>query len=203
MNAEDECAVIARAKQGDAAAFETLVTANERMVYGVALRLLGNEQDAQDAAQEVFLKAYLSLSDFRGDSRFSTWLCRITSNICIDMRRKKELPTVSLSTGEEDGTELQLSDGRFLPEDELEKKELYRAVQRGLESLPSEYRHVLVLREIAGQSYDEIGRILSLESGTVKSRIFRARKKLCAILAADGNFSENNPSNPSKGGVQE
>lgn len=198
-------AVVARAQRGDERAFEQLVTQYERAVYSVAYRLLGNEQDAQDAAQEVFIRLYRSLPSFRGESKFFVWVYRITNNVCIDMLRKKSVPTVSLSAEDSDDgstAELNIPDGRFSPESELEKKQLRQAVNRALSSLPEPYRQVLVMREVTGQSYEEISQTLELDIGTVKSRIFRARRKLCAILSQDGNFFSDSPSKQSKGGAQ-
>jgi RNA polymerase sigma-70 factor (ECF subfamily) len=201
---EEEKAVVAKAKAGDAAAFEKLVTEYERLVYSVAYRLLGNEHDAQDAAQETFVKAYLSLDSFRGESKFSVWLYRTANNVCIDMLRKKTVPTVSLSVSDEDGedAELSLPDERFSPETELEKKELRWAVNRAMAKLPEKYAQVLTLRHVAGQSYEEISETLNLDIGTVKSRIFRGRKKLCAILSEDGNFFDAQSSKHGKGGAK-
>lgn len=201
MKPEEEKNVIEKAKSGDERAFEALVTQYERLVYAVCLKL-GSEQDAQDAAQETFIKLYRYLPTFRGESKFSVWLYRLANNVCIDMLRKKSVPTVSLSAEEDGPGGLSIPDGRFSPESELEKKQLRQAVGRALESLPEPYRQAIVLREIAGQSYEEIAQSLVIDIGTVKSRIFRARRRLCAILSADGNFFSDSPSNEPKGGAQ-
>jgi RNA polymerase sigma-70 factor (ECF subfamily) len=203
MTREQELAVIRRVQRGDANAFEYLVAAYEKNVYNLALRMTGNPDDAEDMAQEAFLKAYDSLESFRGDSKFSVWLYRIVSNVCLDfLRKKKKRPSFSLSTEDDDGeeTELELPDLRNLPEDELERKLTRDAVRRGLAQLSEDSRQILLLREIQGLSYEEIGQTLGLEPGTVKSRIFRARKKLCAFLLADGNIPDIFTSNSSKGG---
>ena len=105
MTKQEEDKLIARVLAGDADAFEPLVTENQTKVYHLALRLLGNEADAADAAQDALIRAYTSLSSFRGDSRFSVWLYRLTNNICIDfLRRQKRANTVSLQTEDDDGT---------------------------------------------------------------------------------------------------
>ncbi|MCM1149086.1 MAG: sigma-70 family RNA polymerase sigma factor [Butyricicoccus sp.] len=202
MKTEDEKAIIARARGGDERAFEELVTRYERLVYAVCLKLLGNEPDAQDAAQETFIKLYRYLPSFRGESKFSVWLYRLANNACIDMLRKKSLPTVSLSAHEDESGVPEIPDGRFSPENELEKKQLRQAVERALDSLPEPYRQAIVLREVAGQSYEEIAQSLVIDIGTVKSRIFRARRRLCAILSEDGNFFGDGPSNKPKGGAK-
>ena len=201
MTKEEEQLLLRRARKGDGAAFEELVRANEATVYHLALRQLGSREDAEDAAQEVFLKAYTALGSFRGESRVSVWLYRITSNVCIDMlRRRRE--TVSLYAENEEGEtlELELPDERFDPAALAERKDLREQVGKALALLPAEAREILLLRELGGQRYDEIAETLGLDIGTVKSRIFRARKKLCALL--EGNFSEDAASKERKGGVQ-
>lgn len=191
MTREEETALVKLAQSGNRSAFEQLVIANQTKVYNLALRMVGNEQDAYDMSQEAFIKAYHALENFRGDSRFSVWLYRLTTNVCLDFLRAKSRKTHGSLTylSEEDGEkELEIYDDRFSPETIAEKKELREAVNRGLMRLPENYRAILLLREIEGMSYEEIAEVLSLEEGTVKSRIFRARKKLCGILMEDGNI---------------
>lgn len=204
MERSEEARLLSRAKGGDADAFEALVTENERLVYSVCVKMLKHEQDAQDAAQETFIKAFTSLASFRGESRFSVWLYRMASNVCIDMLRKNAPAEVSLSAEDDEGgeRELELPDTRCLPENELEKKELREAVREGLMRLPPESRQILVLREIGGESYEEISASLGLDLGTVKSRLFRARKKLCAVLTESGNIFAPDASNDPKGGAR-
>ena len=205
MTREEEYAVMRRVCAGDTDAFEALVTAYQKQVYNLALRTVGNEEDAADMTQEAFLRAYRSLGSFRGDSKFSVWLYRLTTNICIDfLRSRGRRPTVSLTAADEDEEpqELDVADDRFDPVQSLERAELRRAVQRGLASLPEDYRRILMLRELSGLSYAEIGQVLRLEEGTVKSRLFRARKKLCDFLRKDGNLPDSFPSNNMKGGAK-
>lgn len=205
MTREEEYAVIRRVCAGDTDAFEALVTAYQKQVYNLALRTVGNEEDAADMTQEAFLRAYRSLGSFRGDSKFSVWLYRLTTNICIDfLRSRGRRPTVSLTAADEDEEpqELDVADDRFDPVQSLERAELRRAVQRGLASLPEDYRRILMLRELSGLSYAEIGQVLRLEEGTVKSRLFLARKKLCDFLRKDGNLPDSFPSNNMKGGAK-
>ena len=193
--------LIDRARAGDEEAFASLVRDNEKRVYNLALRMTGNQEDALDLAQETFLNAWRGLRFFKGDSAFSTWLYRLASNACIDhlRRERRQAQAVSISLDDE-GEERQtdIPDERFCPETELERQELRRAVERGLEQLSAEHRQVLVLREIHGLSYQEIGQALDLEEGTVKSRIARARLALRKILLSDGNFSGNPTSNSVK-----
>lgn len=179
MTREQEAAVISAVLDGDVDAYEALVKEYEKNVYNLALRMTGNSEDAADMSQEAFIKAYNSLGAFRGESKFSVWLYRIVSNVCLDfLRSKNRKPTVSLSTENDDGEEVELdiADESQSPEYLLDRSLTRDAVRRGLSSLPPEHREILLLREIQGLSYEEIADVLGIEEGTVKSRIFRARK---------------------------
>jgi len=203
LTREQEADIVRKVLGGDANAFETLVLEYEKNVYNIALRMTGNSEDAADMTQEAFIKAYNSLQSFRGDSKFSVWLYRIVSNVCLDfLRSKNRRPTVSLSVEDDDGEDAQLdvADESQSPELLLDRKLTRDSVRRGLDSLPPDYRQILLLREIQGLSYDEIAQALSLEVGTVKSRIFRARKRLCTFLIDDGNISDFSSSGKMKGG---
>ena len=203
MTREQEAAIVRKVLGGDANAFETLVLEYEKNVYNIALRMTGNSEDAADMTQEAFIKAYNSLQSFRGDSKFSVWLYRIVSNVCLDfLRSRNRRPTVSLSVEDDEGEDAQLdvADESQSPELLLDRKLTRESVRRGLDSLPPDYRQILLLREIQGLSYDEIAQALGLEVGTVKSRIFRARKKLCTFLIDDGNISDFSSSGKMKGG---
>lgn len=184
----DEQALMQRARRGDTAAFERLVTAYERKVYALALRSTGSEADAADLTQEVFLRAWRSLGKFRGDSAVSTWLYRITMNLCIDFSRKKSFQAVPLT--DEEGTELPLPDTRAAnsPEAALDSRELSRELRAALDELTEEHRKIVLLRDVSGLSYQEIGKLLRLEEGTVKSRLARARRNLRTILLRRGNI---------------
>ena len=198
--------IVRKVLQGDVNAFEKLVTEYERAVYAIAQRMTGNAEDAADMTQETFIKAYNSLSSFRGDSKFSVWLYRIANNVCLDfLRSRSRKPTVSLSAEDDDGeeTQLDIADESQSPELLLESALTRDAVRRGLDSLPPDYKQILLLREIQGLSYEEIAAALGIESGTVKSRIFRARKKLCTFLIEDGNIPEFRSSGKVKGGEKQ
>ncbi len=202
---DEERAAIDRVLQGDTDAFEALVKANEKGVYNLALRMLGNAEDALDASQEAFFRAYRALASFRGDSKFSVWLYRLTSNVCLDMLRKAGRYQQTSLTGEDEEEELPIPDSRFDPQEALERAEVRRAVREGLQKLDPLFREALVLRDVNGLTYEEIAQVLDLELGTVKSRIFRARRRLAALLTADGNFSPPAPSNErtKKGGGED
>ena len=203
MTREQEAAVIQAVLDGDVNAYEALVKEYEKNVYNLALRMTGNSEDAADMAQEAFIKAYNSLTAFRGDSKFSVWLYRIVSNVCLDfLRSRSRKQTVSLSTENDDGEEVELdiADETHSPEQLLDRSLTRDAGRRGLAALPPDHREILLLREIQGLSYEEIADALGLEAGTVKSRIFRARKKLCSFLIKDGNIPEFVSSSKERGG---
>lgn len=193
MTREEEIHLVESVQAGDSASFEKLVMANQTRVYNLALRIVGSEEDAFDMSQEAFIRAYNSINNFRGDSRVSVWLYRLTTNVCLDfLRSKKRKPQISLTTfddSDDEGKDFEIPDERFSPETLAEKNELRAAVRRGLDALPEDFRIILMLREVEGLNYDEISDVLNIEVGTVKSRIFRSRKKLCEILMSDGNFS--------------
>lgn len=202
MTREEEKEIIGRVLAGNTEAFEQLVLEHQKNVYNLALRMVSNPDDAFDMSQEAFLRAFNSLGSFRGDSKFSVWLYRLTSNVCLDFLRKskrRKAGSLTYMNSENEEQELDIIDERFSPETELEKKELRESVRAGLESLPDDFRTILVLREINGLSYDEISDVTGLEQGTVKSRLFRARKRLCALLSDDGNFPPSPPSKRTKG----
>ena len=193
--------LVLRAKQGDQGAFEQLVVDNQNKVYSLALRLIGDREEAADQAQEAFLKAWQGLNAFQGESSFSTWLYRLTANVCIDYlrRRNRRLGVESaVSLDDEEAGWAEPADWEQDPHRQLERAERSRAVERGLAALPEHFRQVLVLREVAGLSYQEIGAALNLDLGTVKSRLARARLALRKILISDGNFSDKAASNKSE-----
>lgn len=187
----DESALIQKAASGDRDAFSQLLEQYQKKIYHHALRMLGSSEDAADVTQEVFLLVWKHLSSFQGESSFSTWLYLVTKNRCIDFirREKRRRGELSLDDEERDLASA-LPDTSPTPQDALEQKELRRTVQEGLSHLSDDHRQVLVLREIDGLSYEEIGQILDLSPGTVKSRIARARLALAKFLRESGNFSE-------------
>ncbi|MBQ6059484.1 MAG: sigma-70 family RNA polymerase sigma factor [Clostridia bacterium] len=175
--------------EGEIDAFEVLVQRYQKKVYNTVLRLAGHAAEAEDLSQEVFLKLYRGLSSFRGESSFSTYLYRIAANTAIDALRRASPQAISLSAEDEEGEpyELALSDGEPLPLELLEREERTAAIREAIDALPPHHRAVIVLREIEGMSYQEIARVLSVEEGTVKSRINRARAGLRELLF-QGNY---------------
>lgn len=202
MTEVSEKKIIEKVLGGDANAFEELVLKYEKTVYNLALRMVGDRDDAFNMTQEAFIKAYGSLSSFRGDSKFSVWIYRITTNVCLDfLRSKSRKQQVSLTVSDDDeDAQLDIPDPSSTPEQQLIKKISMQSVEEGLKTLPDKQRQILVMRELGGMSYAEIGKALSLEEGTVKSRIFRARKRLCTFLLDSGNIPESIASKGMKGG---
>ncbi len=194
---------VKRLKSGDAAEFERLVRTCEKRVYNLALRYTNNEADAADISQEVFLRVYRALPDFKGESSVTTWVYRITVNTAIDLTRKKTRRRENSLTeyGEDDDApERDIIDESFSPELQYEKTELREAIGDAISGLSEEHRKIIIMRDINGMSYSEIGEILSLGEGTVKSRLFRARDRLRAALERPGNISPGFTSKKMKGG---
>lgn len=186
----DEKKLISLAQKGDQSAFEQLLDRYQKPVYHQALRLLNNPEDAADVTQEVFLKVWRNLPSFRGESGFSTWLYRLTDNAAIDLLRREKKRRGDSSLDDEENTSVLPADPAPTPQQAIEKQELHQAVADGLAQLSEEHRRILVMREINGLSYEEIGNILGLTTGTVKSRLARARISLAKILQKSGNFFE-------------
>lgn len=197
---QSEAELVRLARQSDESAFALLVEQNQSRIYNLALRMTRNPDDAAELTQEAFLNAWRGLSKFQGESSFSTWLYRLTSNLCIDfLRREKRRSGLSMTVSlddEEEGRQADVPDERFSPEQSAERREVQELIRAGLRSLSEEHRRVLVLRELDGLSYAEIAQLLGLEEGTVKSRIARARLALRKYLIATGNFSSASSSTP-------
>lgn len=188
MQKTEEMTLIHRAQQGDLSAYETLIQSYETLIYNLCLRMLKDQQEAYDAAQEVCLKIWRQLGTYKGKSKLTTWIYRLTTNQCLDILRKnKKKQEVSLYIDEED-TEEKLAPTQSVWEDVSEHmmhSERQRVLWEAIDSLKEEYRIALLLRDIEGRSYEEIASILELSLGTVKSRISRARLKLKKILEQD------------------
>ena len=198
----DEQTLVQRAAAGDSAAFEALVERYQQQVFNLALRMVNARADAEDLAQEAFIRAWRALPSFHQSAQFSTWLYRLTSNICIDfLRAQKRKKTVSLTMLQDDeDRQWDLPDSDPLPEQRMIDREEREALGRAFQALDPDYRQVLTLRIVNGCSYQEIGEILNLPEGTVKSRLSRARDQLRKKMNASGNISGSHASNSQKGG---
>ncbi|HSH24367.1 MAG TPA: RNA polymerase sigma factor SigW [Massilibacterium sp.] len=173
--------IIKKVKKGDHQAFAELVELYKTRVYYVCYRLLGNKEEAEDAAQETFLKVFTSIDQFDLSKKFSTWLFRIATNTSIDRLRKKK-PAYSLDAEmkNEDGQTMsqQLKAETKTPEENVETKEVQEWVQEAIQSLPTKYRTVISLKYINELSLKEISEILDIPVATVKTRLHRGREAL-------------------------
>ncbi len=179
-----EARLIARLRAHELEAFEDLVSHFERPVYSLCFRLLGDAEEARDAAQETFLKVYRGLSSFRGESGLKTWIYRIAINQAMNQqrwwRRRHRDETISLDLNRGDAEPLSnlLPEKSASPEQLAIASERERSILRALAEVKPEYRITLVLREIEELSYEEIAETLGISIGTVKSRIARGREEL-------------------------
>jgi RNA polymerase sigma-70 factor (ECF subfamily) len=171
--------LVKRAQKGDRWAFEQLVERHQHKLYTLAARVLGSQDDAADAVQDAFVRAWLALPSFRHGARFSTWLYRICLNAAHDQRNKR--PHAPL----EDATE------PADPRDEFVVHELSGAMQQALRELDEEYRVAVVLYDVLGCSYAEIAELTDVAEGTVKSRIFRGRMRLGELLGTSVERGES------------
>jgi RNA polymerase sigma-70 factor (ECF subfamily) len=181
---ERERALIEKAKKGVEGSFEALILSCKKKAWNIALRYLRDEEDAMDALQESFIKIYRKLGSFKGDSRFDTWVYRITVNTCKDMLRKNEKRKLHDSlylVGEDGEYPREIPDAGPTPEEALDRAELAEELLRCMDLLPPEHREAILLRDIQNLSYEEISKVLDISLGTVKSRISRARSGLRAI----------------------
>jgi RNA polymerase sigma-70 factor (ECF subfamily) len=182
----DEIALVQSAQSGDLDSFNTLILHYQDRVFNTALRILGDEDIAQDAAQEAFISAFRSISSFRGGS-FKAWLLRTVTNACYDeLRRQKRRPTTPLEPETYDGEEMDsprwLADPNMTPAQQSEADELEHAIQHCLDMLPTDFRTVVVLADIQGMDYSEVALAARVPLGTIKSRLARARLRLRECL---------------------
>lgn len=182
--------LVARARSGSDAAFRELLDRYQRPVFSIVYRMVRDREQAEDLAQEAFVKAFNHLDRYDSRRKFSSWMFKIASNLAIDHLRRKELPTVSLdgsrsaSTAEEaEATRIQLASEDENPEESLEARELGEQIEEAIAGLRPEYRMVVLLRHVEGRPYEEIAETMSLPLGTVKTYLHRARGELRTSLA--------------------
>jgi RNA polymerase sigma-70 factor (ECF subfamily) len=184
--ADADALLVERVKRGDARAFELLVLKYRRRIERLVARIVRDPDSVADVAQETFIRAYLALPNFRGDSAFYTWLYRIAVNTArkeaADQRRDPVISESALAQGDDENDETSraeatLTDGET-PESLLAGREIAQAVNAAVEALSEDLRQAVTLREIEGLSYEEIAQVMNCPIGTVRSRIFRAREAI-------------------------
>ena len=178
----DETALIYAARKGDLDSFNRLVLAYQDMIYNQAFRMMGEQETAEDAAQDAFIIAFRKLGTYRGGS-FKAWLLRIVTNLCYDeLRRRKRRPTTPLEPVDNDDEEIEsprwLSDPGESPEEATERDELSKALENCLRELSPEFRTIVTLVDLQGLDYSEAAQVVRRPLGTVKSRLARARLNL-------------------------
>lgn len=173
--------MIARCKKGDREAFNKLMETYHKQVFNISYGMLSDYEDASDAAQEVFVKVWRSIAGFKGEASFTTWLYRICANVCNDILRKRQRRGMTVSLDADDGDKnpaSELPSEAPTPEESLEADERQRLVRAAIDSLSDEFRTVIVLSDLQQLSYEEVANVLKIPTGTVKSRLNRARNAL-------------------------
>jgi RNA polymerase sigma-70 factor (ECF subfamily) len=173
----DDAVLVERIRSGDRYAFNLLVWKWEKPIYNLALRVLGSEEDAAEVCQEVFIKAYMHIHEFRGDARFSTWLYRIAINCCHNhLRRRQRQRKLQVQVPDVEGA--------AAPDAEavIHQAQLVDRIHRALQALPEDQRLVVELRVMHELSVEEVARIMGIPEGTVKSRLYYAVKRLRELL---------------------
>jgi len=191
MASSDE-ELVARSMGGDLDSFNQLVLRWERPIYALAYRVIGREEEARDVAQETFLRAFRALSGFKGQAKFSSWLYRITLNLCRDWMRKERRTPVSQAPEGIDIIELA---GEATPNETIEqmvgRKELGRAVSKAMAALPEEQRTAIILKEYHGLTFQEIADMLDCPLSTVKTRLYQGLSVVRKQLEAAGVSSDS------------
>lgn len=188
---EEDVQLVARARAGEERAFRALLEKYERAVFTICLRMVRNREEATDLAQESFIRVFSSLDRYNPAYAFSSWLFKITSNLCIDYLRKRRVATFAMDEpvdGERGEIQRQYPSSDPTPEEELVRDEKLRRLDAAIARLPEHYRIMLILRHQEDLSYEEIADTLSIPLGTVKARIHRAREMLKAILGETDFF---------------
>ena len=171
----DDNALVEQTREGDRSAFSELVRRHQRVVYRSCYRILGDREDAKDASQEAFIRAYRRLDTFRGDSAFKTWMLRIAMNVSLNERSRREFPRADVSLAE-------AVPGLETPEGELAKSEAAIQVHEALRLVQSDHRAAVVLRDLEGLTYRETAESLGIAEGTAKSWVHRGRARLKELL---------------------
>lgn len=197
--ADSDVELVKRAQNKDREAYRQLVERYQSRAYSLAFSILKNKQDAEDVVQESFVKVYLSIGKFKGESSFYTWLYRIVRNMSIDVKRKLSREQVnqpdveSLNATDQVEANSANNSETFSPDYELLRKEKARRIAEVLNDISEEHRTVIILREVDGMDYQQIAQITGVSKGTIMSRLHYARKKLQQGLADLVNKNDNNP----------
>ncbi len=188
----NELWLIEQSRKGNIDAFEELIKDYKKIAYNIALKVLKNTEDAEDASQEALIKVYKSIKSFNMESTFKVWLYRIVVNTCIDLKRKKAINTFSIDESIDLGgvneVQREIADNSGNPDELVEKNFNNKLVNDAINKLDDDFKTIIILRDIQGFSYGEISEILSCNLGTVKSRLNRARKNLKEILENELKF---------------
>lgn len=182
--------LVRRAQRGDQKAFETLLVRYRRKVFGLAMGMVNNRDDAMDIQQDAFVRVFRHLGSFQGDSSFYTWVYRITMNLCIDHVRKAARMRAAPYEDRLAHENVEQGDFPILPVRHdvnpgkaARRREIMRHLSEALEDLPAHHRAVIVMREFEGMSYEEMAQVMQVPKGTIMSRLFHARHKLQKALA--------------------
>ena len=181
MVKDDDQVLIKKALAGNEDAYSLLLNRYKDAIYRMIVKIVRNQEEAQDLVQETFMKAFGSLSSYKCQYRFTTWLYKIAANSCIDFLRKRRLISVSLDQPletKEGEVTIELPDWTYNPEADLSSRQKSVSIDAAIDSLPKKYREVIIFRHKQDKSYEEIAQILGIPVGTVKARIFRARELL-------------------------
>lgn len=182
----NELLLIEQSRQGNVDAFEELIKDYKKVAYNIALRVLRNVEDAEDASQEALIKVFKNIQNFNMQSTFKVWMYRIVVNTCIDFKRKKNINVVSIDEtidlGGNGQMQREIADDSNNPDSMVERNFNNKLINDAVNKLEDDYKTIIILRDIQGFSYSEISEILTCNIGTVKSRLNRARKSLKDIL---------------------
>ena len=182
---ERDESLVSKALQGDKSAFGLLVSRYEKRVFALVMEMVNHRQDAEDITQEVFVRVYFSLKNFRAESSFYTWLYRIAYNMTIDFKRRvarRPQDAVANSNREGEISNIEPLSNVQQPDDVIDSQERQTTIRAALSEISEEHRAVIILREVDGLSYDEISRVTGSARGTVMSRLYYARKHLQKVL---------------------
>ncbi len=188
----DERELVRNAKNGDLKAYEEIIGLYEKKVFSTIYYMVKNDNEVEDIAQEVFIKIYRNLKNFKEESSLYTWIYRITINVCIDelKKRKKVVYLDEKIETKEGELEVQLQDDGKSPSDLAEDQDVKDRLKKCIDRLPENQKIMIILRDIKGFTYMEIAEMMKINLGTVKSKISRARSALKELLEEDGTFLE-------------